>query len=493
MPQSRKPSTAKNGRNRDAMDNLLRRSGIVLPQSQLDALWSYHKLLRRYNPDLNLTRIHNFANMVIKLYVDSILPGKMIDLPSPLLDIGSGPGMPGIPLKIAFPDLQVILAESRQNRADFLQTVTRTLALENVSVVGHGITPKYRQPVSGVITRAVEHIDKTLARIEGCLAENGLAVFMKGPRCDDEVDRAVARFGDRYELVKNQPYQIPHSPHHRRLVVFRRTDAPLWGKKADAMTRHRFRAIDSEQNPTYKDLKKLLTGRGIKKQQKAIIAGAKQVAEVIGNFPKRCEAWISKADQPPPPAGAPDRMAWYQLSADLFSELDVNGTHAPLLLINTPEIGTWRGKDGFLPGCSVLVAFQDPENVGTIIRSAVAFGARRIILLSESAHPYHPKAIRASGGAVLHAELSEGPSIGNLPAELPLVCLSGEGTDIADFKFPEAFGLLPGVEGTGLPAQLRDRAVSIPISDAVESLNGATAAGIALYLWASSTKRGQSE
>ena len=98
------------------MAALLERSGIKLSEHQLDQLWLYHKLLRRYNPELNLTRIHNFTNMVLKLYVDSILPGTLMDLPSPLLDLGTGPGMPGIPLKIAYPNLEILLAESRKNR-----------------------------------------------------------------------------------------------------------------------------------------------------------------------------------------------------------------------------------------------------------------------------------------------------------------------------------------------------------------------------------------
>ncbi len=95
---------------------ILSASGISLPPVAIDQLWKYHLLLREFNRELNLTRIHNFANMVRKLYVDSILPGQIIELPSPLMDIGSGPGMPGIPLKIAYPGLEVILAESRANR-----------------------------------------------------------------------------------------------------------------------------------------------------------------------------------------------------------------------------------------------------------------------------------------------------------------------------------------------------------------------------------------
>lgn len=470
------------------MAALLERSGIILAENRLDLLWSYHKLLRRHNPELNLTRIHNFANMVVKLYADSILPGQMIELPSPLLDLGTGPGMPGIPLKIAFPETRIILAESRRNRVEFLEMAVRELGLEGIEVVGRGITPTYEEPVSGVITRAVEEIGDTLERIRGCLSERGLAVFMKGPGCGPEIQAAVERFSGRFRLQEDIPYTIPGTPHTRRLVVFERIDVPQRTRKEIAMTRRLFRLIESEQNDTFKDLKKLLTGKGIRKQGKALIAGTKQVDEILSAFPGRSLAWISAPDQPPPPEHATESLAWYQLSAPLFRDLDVSGTNAPLLLVQTQEIAEWLPADGFPEGCSVLVPFQDPENVGTMIRSAVAFGAKRIILLAESAHPYHPKAIRASGGAVLHAELFHGPSIRDLPSDLPIVPLSGEGSDISEFVFPKAFGLLPGIEGGGLPDHLRERSVAIPIAPAVESLNAAAAAAIALYVWSTTAK-----
>jgi len=468
------------------MAALLERSGISLPPARLDQLWSYHRLLRRYNPQLNLTRIHNFENMVLKLYVDAILPGRMIDLPSPLLDLGTGPGMPGIPLKIAFPHLEVILAESRQNRADFLQSAVEELELAGITVLGRGITPEFRDPVSCVITRAVESIAKTLWRIEGCLAREGLAVFMKGPDCDAEIEEAGRRFCGAFTELEDRAYRIPHTPHERRLVVFRRISTPLREQEQRARDRHVFRSIASEQNSTFKKLKKLLSGKGARKQQQALVSGRKQVRELIRNFPENCEAWISDESHPPPPPDAPCSMLWYRLAPDLFRTLDIHGTRSPLLLAGTPAIPVWHPQEGFSAGCTLLIPFQDPENTGAVIRSAVAFGVRRVVLLAESAHPFHPKAIRASGGTVFAAELCQGPSIADLPADLPLVALSGEGPDIAAAPFPEAFGLLPGVEGGGLPAHLRKKAVSIGIAPEVESLNAATAAGIALYLYSRS-------
>jgi tRNA G18 (ribose-2'-O)-methylase SpoU len=110
----------------------------------------------------------------------------------------------------------------------------------------------------------------------------------------------------------------------------------------------------------------------------------------------------------------------------------------------------------------------------------------QVVLLAESAHPYHPKALRASGGAVFHARLLDGPSLQDLPEDLPIMALSSEGEDLKGFVFPERFGLLAGMEGPGLPERLKKNSLAIPMEPQVESLNAATALAIALYQWSSS-------
>ena len=149
---------------------LFDKCGIHLSALQVQQLWTYHGLLRQSNPELNLTRVHNFDNMVIKLYVDSILPTDLVQLPSPLLDLGTGPGMPGIPLKIYQPHLEILLAESRRKRANFLTMVVDRLLMEGVRIIEKKIGTDFQEPVAGVITRAVETMAKTLERVRGCLA-----------------------------------------------------------------------------------------------------------------------------------------------------------------------------------------------------------------------------------------------------------------------------------------------------------------------------------
>jgi len=180
--------------------------------------------LREKNAEYDLTRIYQFDNMVHKHYIDSILAAKLLhwDLPSPLLDIGTGPGLPGIPLKIVSPKTTFILAEGRHRRIRFLKEVVEALGLKGIEIYEGKIYASFSRPVRGVITRALETIPKTLSRVRNCLAPGGDAIFMKGPHCDEEVVQASRDFEGAYKAVQDLRYTIPHTTYHRRLIVFRK-------------------------------------------------------------------------------------------------------------------------------------------------------------------------------------------------------------------------------------------------------------------------------
>jgi 16S rRNA (guanine(527)-N(7))-methyltransferase RsmG len=200
------------------------RSRLPLSEKQVQQVWQYHNLLRKRNAEYDLTRIYQFDNMVQKHYVDCVLAAKLLEwrLPSPLLDIGTGAGLPGVLLKIACPETEVILSEGRHKRVAFLREVVQALGLNGVEIFEGKIYPSFSRSVNGVITRALESIPKTLDRVMKCLAPDGRAIFMKGPSCGDELEEAVRDFRNAFDLIQDISYTIPHSPHRRRLVVFKR-------------------------------------------------------------------------------------------------------------------------------------------------------------------------------------------------------------------------------------------------------------------------------
>jgi len=469
---------------RASLETILSGCGIALDRHQLDQLWDYHRMLRSANAELNLTRIHNFENMVLKHYVDSLLVLRYVELPSPLIDMGSGPGLPGVPLKIARPGVAMILAEPRGARAEFLSGVCSRLKLEGVEVFAGKVNSRFPTKVRAVITRAVAAIPETLTRVAACLEPGGRMIFMKGPDCDAEIAEARTSHADSFRFVADHHYQIPGTPHDRRVVVYERLEGEAPEEGAEPAYAGHVRDVLSEANPSYKLAVDLLTGRGIRKHGLALLSGPRVVAEVFDRFPERVDGWLTDSKGPAPP-DSEARPTWYRLADPLFRTLDSAGTRSPLLLVRVPEMPAWSADGPWPDGCTLFVPFQDPENVGAVIRSAAAFGAARVVLLREAAHPFHPKAARAAGTALLQVPLEQGPSIKDLRSrEVPLIALSAEGPDLAAGGFPGRFGLVAGIEGPGLPDHLRDGPTRrIPMEPGVESLNAATAAAVALYAW----------
>ena len=463
---------------REEFDELFRNCGLVLTDEQMERFWAFHRLLIQRNDELDLTRIRKFRNMVLKHYVDSALIASLTDPPSPLLDIGTGAGFPGLPLKIVRPDLEIILAEGRAKRLQFLEEAIETLGLTGMEVYPHKVTPRLDRPVRGVITRDLEAMDKTLERARGFLPQGGRVLFMKGPAADQEIADALERFPGEFRLIQDEAYLLPGTGIRRRLCVFE-----FMPPVKVAKTGPDFAEIASIQNPKYKVWQKLADPRGIRKNHLALMSGPKQVQEVLREFPEMCSAVI----EPHPGRGldwVPPGVTVFHLRPELFRELDLFGAGPPLLVVKADPLPVWTDED-WPGGCTLFAPFQDPSNVGAVIRTAAGLGAARVVLLKEAAHPFHPKSLRAAGPAVFRLPLFQGPALADLAsAQVPLFALGADGTDLARFSFPKTFGLAVGLEGPGLPPGFSPAAViGIPMSRGVESINAAAAATVALFEW----------
>jgi 16S rRNA (guanine527-N7)-methyltransferase len=224
----------------------------------------------------------------------------------------------------------------------------------------------------------------------------------------------------------------------------------------------------------------------VKKEGMTILSGKKAVDEAAREFPERLCGWITRGSQDPPEHGE-GKIPWYRLSGALFREIDVHGAGSPLALMTVPDIPEWTDepKETWPIGLTLFVPFQDPANVGAVIRSAAAFGAVRVVLLSGSANPYHHKSVRAAGTALFRVPLFRGPGLEELEVTgAQLYSLSAEGEGINTAVLPRTLGLLAGREGPGLPRRFREkRVLSIPMVPGVESLNAAAAVTVALFEW----------
>ena len=171
-------------------------------------------------------------------------------------------------------------------------------------------------------------------------------------------------------------------------------------------------------------------------------------------------------------------LAGDEVEGELLAAVSALGSGSRQLAVYESR---WSAPAG--PLCVALWGVGDPGNVGTILRSALAFGASSVALGPGCADPFGPKAVRASMGAIFQMPVARVAALGELPGEhLALVGHAGAPLAASAGTDPGELTILVGAEREGLPAELVaacDRVAHIPI--ATESLNAAMAASIALY------------
>lgn len=241
--------------------------------------------------------------------------------------------------------------------------------------------------------------------------------------------------------------------------------------------------IDSPANARFKTWESLLEGKGIRKAGQFILAGLKTVPEALTRWPDRFQAILVPKLEWIEGWPLPDGIQPVQLAPELFRALDVSGTNYPLLVGTVPSMAV---ADLRQPprGLEVVCALGDPANLGALLRSAAAFGAGAVVLLEEAANPFHPKCLRAAANAVFSLDIRRGPRWSGLAgAAGPLVALDAGGEDLSRFAWPNDVRVVLGEEGQGVPPDLAARRLTIPMTEAVESLNATVAASVALYAW----------
>jgi 16S rRNA (guanine527-N7)-methyltransferase len=201
--------------------------GIELTAEQVGQFCLYGDLLLEWNQKMNLTSIVDPAEIIIKHFIDSLtvkeyLRGKK------LADIGTGAGFPGIPLKIAQPDLQLFLIDSLKKRLDFLREVVLKLGLEEVEIIHAraeelGRNKKYRAGFEIATSRAVARLPVLLEYAIPLLQVNGLFIAMKGSQADAEIAEAreaLLQLKAEVETVKK--ISLGSEAEYRTLIIIRK-------------------------------------------------------------------------------------------------------------------------------------------------------------------------------------------------------------------------------------------------------------------------------
>ncbi len=212
-----------------ALDEL----GIALEPSQMDQFMKYYELLVEWNHFMNLTAITEFHDVCTKHFIDSISLCRVLDCSKEqtLIDVGTGAGFPGIPLKIVFPNLTVTLMDSLGKRVNFLNTVIDGLGLERIEAI-HGRAEDFAKPdllrekYDVCVSRAVANLASLSEYCLPYVKTNGFFVSYKSEKVSEEIQnakKAIALLGG--EIFHQEEFILPNSDIYRNLLVIQKIKA----------------------------------------------------------------------------------------------------------------------------------------------------------------------------------------------------------------------------------------------------------------------------
>jgi 16S rRNA (guanine527-N7)-methyltransferase len=192
--------------------------GLSLESTQVDQFMTYIQELIRWNKKINLTGIDNPKDIIIKHFLDSLAGLNACNIPrnSVVIDIGAGAGFPGIPLKIAREDLQLILIEPVHKKSSFLKSLIGLLQLEHTSTFD-GTVQDYlkspnRTPADVVVVRAVK-FNEIKPSMKELLRQGGRAILYRTESIDS------AEIDNNFALKKELSFALPYGYGHRVISV----------------------------------------------------------------------------------------------------------------------------------------------------------------------------------------------------------------------------------------------------------------------------------
>lgn len=200
---------------------------VELDDKQLSQFYTYYEMLINWNEKINLTAITEFDEVLKKHFLDSIAIGRIISQEArvSILDIGTGAGFPGIPIKIAFPDVEITLMDSLNKRVTFLNEVIKELSLENITAM-HGRAEDFakkdfmREKFDYCVSRAVANLSSLSEFCLPYVKVGGRFISYKSEKAKEELassEKAISILGG--GNVSSDEFFLPETDFMRTFVI----------------------------------------------------------------------------------------------------------------------------------------------------------------------------------------------------------------------------------------------------------------------------------
>lgn len=199
----------------EKLRRLVAQTNLSLSEAKLQKLVQYVELLDKWNSAYNLTSVRDPADMLVKHIMDSLAVAPFIK-GERIIDVGTGPGLPGIPLAICFPDQHFTLLDSLGKRIRFLNQVKLQLGLHNVTPLQSRVEDHQPQPgYDIVLSRAFASLSDMIGWCAHLPASNGQFLAMKGAQAQEE----IAALPDFVKVIASETLQVPELTGQRYLVI----------------------------------------------------------------------------------------------------------------------------------------------------------------------------------------------------------------------------------------------------------------------------------
>ena len=222
---------------------------LDLSAEQIRDFYDFMNLLIEKNKVMNLTGITEPKEVILKHFIDSLTVLKYINENDSIIDVGTGAGFPGIPLKIAKKSLEITLLDSLNKRINFLNEVIENISLDKIKTIhgraeDFGQNAEHREKYDVAVSRAVASLNILLEYMLPFVKVGGKCICMKGSNCDEEIEnakKAIEILGGKIERIEK--FNLPNSDNNRTILVIKKlkkTDRQ-YPRKAGIPTKNPFK------------------------------------------------------------------------------------------------------------------------------------------------------------------------------------------------------------------------------------------------------------